>query len=73
MNVREILQNIPGAQRAALMTAFNAGKTLTYEFEPGLFVGVNVKPAEGLEIVETVGLWSAGRITRVEDIPIHGA
>lgn len=66
MKVREILANIEPEKKAALMTAFNTGKTLMFEFTPGCFVGVNVQPSEILEIVDVVGLWSCGRLRQCD-------
>lgn len=62
-DLRTILDNLPADKRKLLMLAFEDDKSCHVELENGYYVGVNWPPGPGLEVLETQGVWSLGRIT----------
>lgn len=59
-----VLKSLKSDQREQLMTAFNQETDTFVEYEEGKFIGVNCGQATMLEITETRGVWSIGRIKK---------
>jgi len=64
MGLRDIINSLPEEQKAALMLAFDEGKTFVVEYEAGRFVGVNVDPSPAIVIDEKIKYWCSGRYVK---------
>jgi len=62
MTLKDRLNNISVDKQRQLQYAFEQSFAQYVEAEAGYFVGVNVKPIAHLEILESAGVWSYGKI-----------
>ena len=62
MTIRERLNNLSIDKQRQLQYAFECQFAQYVEIEDGHFLGVNVQPIEHLEILESAGTWSFGKI-----------
>ena len=62
MTVTETLKTITADQRDALFTAFNENQTLIIKLEDNFFIGVHVYETASINIINTSGFWSVGRL-----------
>jgi hypothetical protein len=61
--LKEQLRKLPQAKRSELMFAFNEEIPFYVEIQDGdFFIGVYLTPGEALEVLETEGVWSYGRL-----------
>ena len=62
--IRDILDNLERENHLQLMHAFDNGLADFFEYEPGLFIGVNITPSlyPKLTIDQERGKWCSGVI-----------
>lgn len=60
--IKKVLQQLNHADREQLMYAFEQEMAQYVVLDGDIFIGVNVEPLQNLEILETSGVWSYGRI-----------
>ena len=60
--VKVEIAKLPADKRQQLMYAFESGLPQYIELADNWFVGVNVNDLKNLEILDSAGAWSIGRI-----------